>query len=101
MSEQSALLGCRPSSIQQWSSRLTCVLHIGPIVALPDAALVDDHTTQPQLSNVKFASVIAVRRMIWATWSQEVLQIQLLAILDAAVELDWLRTHKGVLVKTL
>ena len=86
-------------STQQWSFRLTSVLNIGPVVALPNVPLVDDHSTQPQLSNVGFAIVAAVSRMVWAVWSQEVLQIQLLAILDSAVEFDWLHAHKRVLIK--
>ena len=70
-------------------------------MALPDAPLVDDHSTQLQLSNVGFVNVVAVGGMVWAVWGQEVLHIELLAILDAAVQLDWLWTHTWVLIKAL
>ena len=88
--KQPVHLGCRPSSTQQWSFRLTCVLHVGPVVALPNAPPVDDHSTQPHLSNIGLVSVVTVQGMVWAVLGQEALQVQLLAILDLAVQLDWL-----------
>ena len=39
--------------------------------------------------------------MIWAVWGQVVLQVQLLAVLDAAIQLDWLWSFKGVMMKAL
>lgn len=97
--EQLALLECISGSTQQWSARLTCVLHIGPVVALPNAPLVDDHSTQLHLSNSWCVSVVAVGGMVWTVWGQVVLHVQPLAILDAAVQLPWLWTLRGVMMK--
>ena len=37
--------------------------------------------------------------MFWAVWSQEVLQIQLLAILDLTIDFDCLHALTGVLAE--
>ena len=79
--------------------RLTSVLHVGPVMALPNTPPVDDHSTQSQLSNVGFTTVVGVIRVFWAVWSQELLQIQLLAILDSTTDFDCLHALTGVLTE--
>lgn len=68
-------------------------------MALPNAPLVDDHSTQVHLSNSWCVSVVAVGGMVWTVWGQVVLHVQPLAILDAAVQLPWLWTLRGVMMK--
>jgi len=70
-------------------------------VALPNAPPVDDHSTQPHLSTAGLMNIVAVGGMVWAVLGQVVLQVQLLAILDAAVQLPWLWTFRGVMMKAL
>jgi len=70
-------------------------------VSLPNAPPVDDHSTQPHLSTAGLVNIVAVGGMVWAVLGQVVLQVQLLAIDDAAVQLPWLWTFRGVMMKTL
>ncbi len=70
-------------------------------MSLPNAPPVDDHSTQPHLSTAGLVNIVAVGGMVWAVLGQVVLQVQLLAIDDAAVQLPWLWTFRGVMMKTL